>query len=110
MDLTIYYTQNFEQAPGAIERTSTPLESGFDSWRVCFANSGEKPSLWFVAMMKRASIDKDKYGWVRKVSRAMADVGSMADYVEWLEHNVALIEVDGRTFWANPAISGGDAE
>ena len=50
MDVTVYYTDGYDPAPGGVERITTPLESGWDRWRVCFRSDEEEPDVWSLSM------------------------------------------------------------
>lgn len=105
MDVTIYYTSGYKKAPGAVERTTTPLESGFDKWRACFRESSENPGTWWLALehYERGANGKGA-AWVTRDMLIAKKCGDQADYLEWLASNVELVEVDGRPFWTNPGI------
>lgn len=106
MDVTIYYTGENDGAPGGVERLSTPLESGYDRWRVGFHQSATEPDTWCL-MLKRWYQPKGKdLGWYHNPDYLLLrkKCGSMADYLEWLTANVQIIEVDGRPLWVNPEL------
>lgn len=106
MDVTIYYTGENDGAPGGVERLSTPLESGYDRWRVEFHQSATEPDTWCL-MLERWYQPKGKdLGWYHNPDYLLLrkKCGSMADYLEWLTANVQIIEVDGRPLWVNPEL------
>lgn len=108
MDVTIYYTATNGGAPGGVERLSTPLESGYDRWRIGFSQSSAEPDTWCL-MPERWCQRKDKgWGWYHSPDYLLLrkKCGSMADYLEWLAANVEMVEVDGRPLWVNPALGG----
>ena len=107
MDVTIYYTEGYENAPSGIERITTPLESGFDRWRARF---GELEAGVWCVMIERYCKQDGKLGWYHwpDYLPVRCKCGSMADYAEWLARNVSLIEVDGRPFWVNPSLEGAE--
>lgn len=112
MDITIYYTQSYKQAPGGIERVTTPLESGWDRRRVYFNQFNNEPGTWCLMVEKYWKPRGEDFDWHhnKEYQPLKAKCGSMADYEIWLEQNVALVEVDGRTFWANPSLAGGEEQ
>lgn len=106
MDVTIYYTGENDGAPGGVERLSTPLESGYDRWRVGFHQSATEPDTWCL-MLERWYQPKGKdLGWYHNPDYLLLrkKCGSIADYLEWLTANVQIIEVDGRPLWVNPEL------
>ena len=106
MDVPIYYTGENDGAPGGVERLSTPLESGYDRWRVGFHQSATEPDTWCL-MLERWYQPKGKdLGWYHNPDYLLLrkKCGSMADYLEWLTANVQTIEVDGRPLWVNPEL------
>lgn len=108
MDVTIYYTATNGGAPGGVERLSTPLESGYDRWRIGFSQSSDEPDTWCL-MPERWYRRKDEgWGWYHSPDHLLLrkKCGSMADYLEWLAANVEMVEVDGRPLWVNPALGG----
>ena len=103
MDVTIYYTENYSESPSGIERITTPIESVWDRWRINFKQVNTKPDTWCL-MIERHNLSS----WVHPtgILPLKQKCGNMADYTNWLAENVALIEVDGRRFWANPKLGG----
>lgn len=112
MDVTIYYTQDYRQAPNGIERISTPLESGWDRNRVYFSQIDKEAGTWCLMVESFEKPKNKELGWYHynDYLPLKTKCGSMAGYGSWLEQNVSLIEVDGRTFWANPSLAGGDEQ
>lgn len=110
MDVTIYYTDAYQPAPSGIERLSTPLESGYDRRRVCFRELESEAAAWCLAVEHWCKPQGEGWGWRCEQGGIMLKkrCGSMADYMEWLTRNVSIIEVDGRPFWVNPGIEGGE--
>lgn len=111
MDITIYYTENFSDAPIAIERITTPLESEWDRRRVYFApveKDGKKG--WMLSIDKYQKNQKGILVWfcAPNYCPLFHECGNISEYQAWLEKNVSHIEVDGRIFWANPSLSEGD--
>lgn len=103
MHIAVYYTANYEY-PNAIETTTTPLESGWDTWRVAFGQDKES-DCWGIYLYKHVKKSKtNTWVWEHRgycVSTPETTAEGLAD---WLEENVAMVEVDGRPFWTNPRL------
>lgn len=97
MDVTIYYTPGSEVAPGAIERATTPLESGWDRWRV--AIDSDENHKWGVFLIKRAKTASDAREWKTLLTLLPCECASRDEYEAFLRRNVARVEVDGVVFW-----------
>lgn len=108
MDVTIYYSATNDGVPGGVERLSTPLESGYDHWRVGFIQDEERPGTWCLMLTHWCNPTeggkRKGWGWHKGYALLGKKCGSIADYLEWLTENIQIIEVDGRPFWVNPKL------
>lgn len=98
MDVTIYYTPGSEVAPGAIERWTTPLNSGWDKWRAEIG-ADEDRGQWGVLMISHGKTDSGAREWGRKATILPCECSTRAEYEAFLKRNVARVEVDGVVFW-----------
>lgn len=110
MLVTIYYTDEYTDAPSAVERIATPEDLGWSRSRAHFRRRTEGAAEWCLAIEKYHTEDGKNFAWYHSEAHCplLHACDSREEYFEWLAETVMAVYVDGAPYWINPSFASED--
>lgn len=98
MKVTIRFTEQFEEAPGAIRMFGTPEHSGWEGWSMrCtqLSEVGVTPCVWGLMLEPQRPATQVAAPMIL----LQAPAKNREEWDRWLEANVEFIDFDGMCFF-----------